>query len=331
MREEYSSRDWATAYDFPAARDGRIKLAEIPDETPSGAQGFFLNLRREKFQDIRVRKALNLAFDFEWANANLFHGLYARTVSFFENSPLKSDGSPSPEELAVLEPLRSELRPEVFGPVEVPPVSDGSGKDRKLLRQASELLDAAGWKTDGEFRKNSKGEILSVEFLLDNPVFERILNPYVQNLRLLGIDASVRTVDEAQYQSRTKDFDYDIVSSRFSSSVTPGSDLYVFFGSASANAPDSYNMSGVASPAIDSLIGRIVSATSRSELDVTGRALDRVLRSEDFWVPNWYKASYWVAYWDKFGQPAVKPKYDRGFTDTWWYDPEKAARIGQGN
>ena len=158
-------------------------------------------------------------------------------------------------------------------------------------------------------------------------MFERVLAPYVKNLQLLGIDATIRTVDEAQYQSRREAFDYDIISSRFSSGVTPGTDLRVFFGTASANAVGSYNMSGVASPAIDALIEKVVAADTREQLDIAGRALDRVLRAELFWVPNWYKGSFWVAHWDRFGQPALKPKYDRGIVDTWWYDPDKAARI----
>jgi microcin C transport system substrate-binding protein len=331
LREEYTSRDWATAYDFEAVRDGRVIKDVLPDETPSGAQGFFINLRREKFADIRVRQALGLAFDFEWSNKNLFYDSYKRTASFFELTPLKAEGRPSPEELALLEPYRADLRPEVFETVTVPPVSDGSGQDRKLLRQASALLDAAGWTTQGTVRKNARGETLSLEILNDSPIFERVFNPYIKNLKLLGIDAALRTVDEAQYQDRLKNFDFDMVSSRFSSDVTPGVGLRVFFGSGSAQATGSFNLAGVASPVIDALIEKIVAARSRAELDVAGRALDRVLRAEHFWVPNWHKGSHWVAYWDIFGRPAVKPKYDRGFVDTWWYDQEKARKIGRGN
>jgi microcin C transport system substrate-binding protein len=331
LREEFTSRDWAKAYDFPALADGRVIKAELPDDTPSGAQGFFLNMRREKFQDIRVRKALNLAFDFEWTNKNLFFGLYTRTASFFERSPLKAEGVPPADELALLEPYRDSLRPEVFGEAVLPPVSDGSGQDRKLLREASRLLDEAGWTADGTVRRNARGETLDIEFLIDGPVFERVLAPYVKNLKLLGINATIRTVDNAQYQDRLKNYDYDVVSSRFMAGLTPGDGLRIFFGSQSANAPGTYNMSGVASPAIDGLIDKIVEAKSRQELDVAGRALDRVLRAEQFWVPNWYKGSHWVAYWDKFGQPPVKPKYDRGITDTWWYDEAKAKRIANGD
>ncbi len=331
LREEYTSRDWATAYDFPAVQDGRVKLLDLPDETPSGAQGFFFNLRRAKFQDIRVRKAMTLAFDFEWSNQNLFFGLYIRTASFFEASPLKAESLPPPDELALLEPLRTDLRPEVFGEPELPPISDGSGQDRKLLRQASQLLDEAGWKTEDGLRRNANGETLDAVFLIESPVFERILGPYVKNLRLLGINASIRTIDAAQYQRQQESYDFDIISSRFSAGLTPGDVLRIFFGSDSAARPGTYNMSGVASPAIDALIDRIVEATTRQELNIAGRALDRVLRAENFWVPNWHKGRYWVAHWDKFGRPAIKPKYDRGIVDTWWYDEAKASRIANGN
>jgi microcin C transport system substrate-binding protein len=331
LREEYTSRDWATAYEFPALKDGRVIKEVLPDETPSGAQGFFFNLRREKFQDIRVRQALNLAFDYEWTNANLFFGLYKRTASFFELSPLKAEGLPPPDELALLEPFRQTLRPEVFGEAVMPPVSDGSGQDRKLLRAASRLLDEAGWAQDGTVRRNARGETLDIEFLIDSPIFERILGPYVKNLKLLGINATIRTVEAAQYQSRMENYDYDVISSRFMAGLTPGDTLRIFFGSESVNRPGTFNMSGVASPEIDRLIDKVVEAKTRAELDVAGRALDRVLRAEQFWAPNWHKGSHWIAYWDKFGRPAAKPKYDRGILDTWWYDEAKAKRIASGN
>jgi microcin C transport system substrate-binding protein len=331
LREEFTSRDWATAYDFPALKDGRVKQLVLPDETPSGAQGFYFNLRRDKFKDIRTRQALAMAFDFEWTNKNLFFDLYKRTQSFFELSPLKAEGLPSAEELALLEPFRNTLRPEVFGEAIMPPVSDGSGQDRTLLREASRLLDAAGWAQDGTVRRNAKGEPLTVEFLITSPIFERLLAPYVKNLRLLGVDASIRTVDESQYQRRQESFDYDMISTRFSSNLTPGDELRVFFGSEAAAKVGTFNLSGIAMPEVDQLIDKVVEAKSREELNVAGRALDRVLRAEYLWVPNWHKGSHWLAYWDKYDRPATKPKYDRGIIDTWWYDEAKAKQIATGN
>jgi microcin C transport system substrate-binding protein len=331
LREEFVSRNWATAYEFPAVKEGKLLKVVLPDERPSGAQGFFINMRRDKFQDIRVRMALTLAFDYEWTNKNLFFDLYTRTASFFENSPLKAEGTPSPEELALLEPFRDRLRPEVFGPAITPPVSDGSGQDRKLLREASRLLDEAGWTMQGTSRQNARGETLDIEILSDNPTFERILGPYVKNLKLLGINATIRPVDSAQYQSRLENYDFDMLTRRFTTSLTPGDELRVFLSSDAANRPGTFNLAGVASPVVDALIDKVVAASSREDLNTAGRALDRVLRAEQFWVPLWYNPAHWLAHWDKFGQPSVKPKYDTGIIDTWWYDEAKAKRITNGN
>ena len=324
LREEFTARSWATEYNLKAVEDGRLVKAEIPDETIAGAQGFFLNMRRDKFADPRVRRALDLAFDFEWSNANLFYGAYKRTQSFFENSTYKAEGKPSPEELVLLEPLRADLPPEVFGEAYLPPVSDGSGQDRKLLRQASELLTEAGWRLQNGGRVNDKGERLSIEFLLDDPGFERILGPYVRNLRLIGVDASIRQVESAQYEQRQKEFDFDVLSSRFGVSQTPGTELLVFFDSKNADAVGGYNRSGLKSRAVDSLIESVTQAKTREDLTVAARALDRTLRATHFWVPCWYKGSYTVAYWDRFGKPDIKPKFARGIVDTWWIDPAKA-------
>jgi microcin C transport system substrate-binding protein len=331
VREEFTSRDWATAYNVQSVKDGRLKRLEIPDARPAGAQGYFLNLRRSKFQDIRTRQALDLAFDFEWENKNLFFGLYKRTVSFFEPLACKAEGPPSPEELTLLEPYRSELRPEVFGEPYVPPVSDGSGQDRKLLKRASELLDAAGWKREGTFRVNDKGERLAIEFLIESVGMERVTMPYVRNLKLLGIDATIRTVDEAQYQDRLKNYDFDVDVSRFSSNPTPGTELRIFFGSAAAKAPGNYNLAGLQLPVVDGLIDKVAAAKSRPELTFACRALDRVLRAEHFWVPHFNKSNHLIVHWDAFGTPPSPPLYDPGITDTWWYDSEKASKLRRGN
>jgi microcin C transport system substrate-binding protein len=330
LREEFTSKAWATEYDISAVKQGRLIKEELPDETMSGAQGFFINLRREKFQDVRVRQALDLAFDFEWSNANLFYNLYTRTGSVFEGGDLKAMGKPSPEELELLDQMRGELRPEVFEEVYTPPKSNGSGADRKLLRHASELLDAAGWTVKNGVRENSKGEKLSIEFLEDDQTFERVMNPYIRNLRLIGVDARIRLVDEAQFQQRLKDFDFDVTIQRYVLEQTPGVELRSFFSSQSAQAPGSYNLSGIAMKSVDRLIDRIITAKSREELTTAARALDRVLRAEHFWVPHWSKRSYTIVYWNIFDRPAVKPKYDRGVITNWWIDKAKAATLRRG-
>lgn len=331
LHEEFTSRDWATAYNTKSVAEGRLIKEILPDNTPSGAQGLYFNMRREKFQDIRVRKAFDLAFDFKWMNTNLFYGSYKRTTSFFENSALMASGKPSPEELRILEPFRKDLRPEVFEAAYVPPVSDGSGQDRKLLKQASQLLAEAGWKRQGTSLINAKGEKFTVEFLIDGPSSERILAPYAKNLRLLGIDATLRNIDPAQQEQRMKDFDFDVDIVRLVGGVTPGDELKTQFGSDAAKTLGSYNLSGLASPAVDGLIDKIVAAKSREEVMYAGRALDRVLRAEHIWVPNYGKASHWIVYWDIFERPKIKPEFDRGITDTWWVNVEKAKTLRRGN
>ncbi len=327
LREEFTSRDWATAYDIPAVKEGRLIKGVLPDARPSGAQGFFINMRRKKFADPRTRKALDYAYDFQWANAKLFYNLYRRTESVFENSPMKAKGRPGPDELKFLEPVSKHLPASAFGEVYRPPVSDGSGQDRRLLRKAHELLMAAGWKRKGKWLVDAEGKPFTIEFLMYSPAFERVIAPYVRNLRLLGIDASMRLVESAQFQRRLKDFDFDITTQRFVFSLTPGVELRAFFGSKSADMPGSYNIAGIRNIGVDALIEDVISARSRQELNAAGRALDRALRSLHFWVPHWYKASHTVAWWDKFGRPAVKPKYARGILDTWWHDERRAARL----
>jgi microcin C transport system substrate-binding protein len=328
FREEFTSKVWATQYNFPAVKDGRVKLETLPDNTPSGAQGWFINTRREKFRDPRVREALILAYDFEWANKNFFYGLYKRTTSFFENSPMRADGAPDAAELAVLEPYRAKLPPEVFGPPFTPPVSDGSGQDRKWLRRAADLLDQAGWTISNGARRNAKGEALTIEFLGDEPMFERIEGPFVKNLKLLGISAQSRVVDSAQFQDRLKSFDFDLTVQRYSLGLTPGIDMRGYWNSDFAALPGSRNISGIADPVIDALIEKTIAAETRAQQIVLARALDRVLRAGKYWIPQWYKASYALAYWDIYDRPAVGPRYDRGVERTWWVDAAKAAKLG---
>lgn len=327
LREEFTSVDWATAYNIPAVRDGRLKRVTLPDFRPSGAQGFFINTRREKFQDPRVRKALDYAFDYEWSNKNLFYGLYKRTSSYFENSPLKAEGPPSAAELALLEPFRDKLPTEVFEAPYIPPVSNGSGSDRRLLRKASNLLKDAGWSLKGGKLVNPQGEPLKIEFLLFSQTFVRVVEPYINNLKLLGIQATIRLVDPSQYERRVKSFDYDITTQRYVLSLTPGAEMNNYWSSSSAKIDGSFNLAGIQDPVVDALIDEIMAANTREELQVAARALDRVLRAGHYWVPHWYKASHNVAHWNKFSWPKTKPKYDRGIIETWWYDDQKAANL----
>ncbi len=328
FREEFTSKVWATEYDFPAIRDGRVKKEVLPDETPSGTQGFFINTRRDKFKDPRVREALDLAFDFEWTNRNMFYGLYDRTQSFFENSPMKAEGKPSAAERTLMEGLGVPVPEAALGPAYLPPVSDGSGQDRNILLQAGKLLDEAGWTVKNGIRVNDKGEPLKVEVLIFEPVMERVVAPYIKNLKLLGIDARIRNVDPAQYQQRLKGFDFDITTQRYSMRNTPGVELRSYFGSQAADLDGSLNLAGIKDPAVDALIERVVVAKTREDMTTAAKALDRVLRAGHYWVPHWYKGSNTVAYWDKFSRPETKPKYDRGILDTWWFDKAKAANLG---
>lgn len=331
LREEFTSKTWATEYDIPQVRDGRLQRITLPDGRPSGAQGFFINTRKEKFADPRVRRALALAFDFEWTNRNQFHNLYYRTASFFENSPMKASGVPTGDELALLETWRDQLPEAVFGEAVMPPVSNGSGQDRKLLREASRLLNEAGWTIQNNLRRNAEGENLSVEFLIFAPTFERIISPFIKNLKLLGIEVSIRRVDPAQFEERVKSFDFDILTRRYVITNTPGAELRNYWGSQAATLSGSRNLSGIQSPVVDALIEAVIGATTRKDLTIAARALDRVLRAGHYWIPHWYKASYTVAYWNKFSGPAISPKYDRGIIETWWYDEEKARVLEQAN
>ena len=328
FREEFTSRVWATRYEFPAIRDGRVKREVLPDDTPSGAQGWFINTRRDKFKDRRLREALVYAFDFEWTNKNIMYGSYERTHSVFQNSDMMAKGPPSAEELAVLEPFRGQVPDEVFGEPFLPPVSDGSGQDRGLLRKGAQLLQQAGLVIREGKRVDQKGQPLTIEFLIDDPTFEPHHLAYVKNLANLGIDATVRRVDPVQYKARVDERDFDITVERFGFSTTPGDELRTFFSSKAAGLKGSNNIAGIADPVIDALIEKIIAAETRPELVTACKALDRVIRAGRYWVPHWYKGSHWIAYWDVFGRPAAaKPRYARGVPETWWYDRDKATRI----
>lgn len=318
FREEATSRIWATQYDFPAVKDGRVKQEILPDLTPSGGQGWFFNTRRAKFSDPRVREALGMAFDFEWTNQNIMFGSYDRIASLFENSPMMARGPLPDDERALLAPFGDKVSPRALGEAVVPPVSDGSGADRKLLQAARKLLAEAGWTIDGRTLRNAAGEALTIEFLDDDPSFERHTNPLIQNLRRLGIAANYRVIDPAQFQKRIDTYEFDVVTRRYSFGSTPGEDLRNSFSSAAAKVNGTYNVSGVADPVVDALIDRIVSADSRPAVEIATRALDRVLRAGFYWIPQWHKPSHWLAYWDRFEHPPEKPRYALGAPDVWW-------------
>ena len=330
-REEFTSRVWATRYDFPAVRDGRVKRETLPDETPSGAQGWFINTRRDKFKDARVREALIQAFDFEWTNKTIMYGAYARTHSPFQNSDMVANGPPSPEELKLLEPFRGQVPDDVFGAPFVPPVSDGSGQDRALLRKAQQLLQDAGLPIKDGKRLLPSGEIFRIEFLIDEPSIEPHHAPYIKNLGTLGIEASLRLVDPVQYRARVEDFDFDMTIERFSMSATPGDGMRPFFTSQAAKTKGSYNLAGIADPVIDALVEKILAANSRADLTVACRAFDRVFRAGCYWVPQWYANTHRLAYWDLFAHPEKPPRYASGVgaPENWWQDPNKAAAAEQ--
>ncbi len=327
FREEFTSRIWATRYDFPALKDGRVKREILPDDTPSGAQGWFMNTRREQFKNPKLREALIDAFDFEWTNKNIMYGSYDRTHSVFQNSDMMAKGKPTPEELALLEPFRSQVSAEVFGDPFVPPVSDGSGQDRALLRKASQLLQEAGYVIKDGKRVSPKGERITMEFLVDDPGFQPHHLPFIKNLSTLGIDATLRIVDPVQYRARVDAFDFDITIERFSFSATPGDSMRTYFSTQAAATKGTQNLAGIADPVIDTLIDKIIAADNRAALTTACRALDRVFRAGRYWIPHWYKPTHWVAYWDVFAHPAKTPHYGYGIPETWWHDRDKAAKL----
>jgi len=327
FREEFTSRTWATRYTFPAFQDGRVKRDQIPDATLSGAQGWFMNTRRTQFKDRRLREAMIDSFDFEWTNKNIMYGAYERTVSVFQNSPLMAQGRPDAAELALLEPFRGKLPDEVFGEPYVPPVTDGSGQDRRWLRRAAQLLEEAGIVLMHGKRVLPDGTPVSIEFLVDEQTFTPHHLPYIRNLGTLGIAASLRVVDPVQYRARVDGFDFDVTVERFSFPSTPGDSLRNYFSSRAAATRGSQNLAGIADPAVDALIDIIIAAKTRDELATACRALDRVIRAGRYWVPHWYLPAHRIAFWDVFGRPPAQPRYFRGIPDTWWYDRDKATKL----
>jgi len=322
MRREPSAKSWARSYNIPAVRDGRIRKELIPNEVPQGMQGFVFNTRRAIFQDSRVREALSVAFDFEWSNAHLFYGAYQRTKSYFANSELASRGLPSEAELTVLAPFRGRIPEAVFTREYQPPSTVPDGLRPGLIR-ALALLKDAGWVVrDLRLVNAATGQPLTFEILLDDATYERIALPFAKNLERLGVQARVRTVDAAQYEYRTKQFDFDMVIGLFAQSASPGNEQIDFWASVSADTPGSRNWAGVRDPVVDKLIERLIASPDRAALVARTRALDRVLLWGHYVIPHYYIAAFRVVYWNRFGRPAVTPQYDLGF-DSWWIDPGK--------
>ena len=328
FRTEASSKIWATGYDFPAMEKGWAVKDTPSDGTLASGQSFVFNLRRDRFQDIRVRKAVGMMFNFEWSNKTLFYGIYERIESFWENSYLKAEGMPANGELAYLAPIADTLPDGVLdAPAVLAPVSSERQLDRKNLRAASALLDAAGWAVgDDGMRRNAAGETLALEILNDSQAFDRVINPYIENLRKLGIDAVHTRVDNAQMTERERSFDFDMVIGNFRTSLTSGSGLKQYFGSESSEF-SIFNLAGYGTDAADQLIASILAATDRATLNDATRALDRVLRAEVFWVPQWFKDSHTIAYYDMYRYPETLPPYALGTLDFWWFDQDAYARL----
>lgn len=323
MRIGSTARNWATGYDFPAADAGFIKRLEVPDGQPAGMQAYVMNLRRDKFQDVRLREALNLALDFDWLNKNLFYGAYQRTHSYFANSEMAAKGLPSDAELALLEPHRDALPDRLF---EEPLPIDMPEAQRARLRRAHELLAEAGYTyRDGELI-TPDGDLLSIEVLLHDTRFERVVQPLLRNLKRLGIQGSIRVVDVNQYLNRQRNFDFDIIVGSFPQSASPGNEQRDFWGSEYADAPQSRNLIGLKNPVIDELVDRLIAADTRDDLDTAARALDRVLRWGFYVIPQWHLPVNRLAFWDKFGWKEPFPDYNLDL-DAWWVDPQRAAEI----
>ena len=325
MRIENSSKNWATAYDFPALDEGKVIKKTLPDGGIASGQAFVMNLRRSKFSDPKVREAIGLLYNFEWSNESLFYGQYARINSFWENSELAAEGMPTEGELALLKPLVNDLPKGILDEEAVmASVSGLRALDRKNLRLASSLFDEAGWLVgDDGLRRNSEGEAFTLEIIERSPAFDRVVLPYVDNLRAAGIDAKYERIDSAQFTDRKRNYDFDMLTTQHPMSLEPSSGLKQYFGSESSDV-SVFNSAGVSNPAIDALIEHVISAENKAELKTSVKALDRALRSLRFWVPQWFNNTYRVAYWDMYEHPDEIPPFDLGYLDFWWYNSDKA-------
>lgn len=329
FRQEYISKNWATAYTGPLFDKGLLIKQEIPHNVPQGMQAFFFNTRRDIFKKKEVRQALGLAFDFEWTNTNLLYGLYKRATSFFSNSELASSGVPSPEEKAILEQYRGQIPDEVFATVSPPPSSAGKGGIRANLRKALTLLREAGYVVENGVLVDAKTKKpFTFEFLLSQQSMERIVLPFVQNLKKLGITPTIRVVDQAQYYNRMRDYDYDMIVIPLPQSFSPGNEQRYYWTSTAADTPGAYNFAGIKDPVVDELVEKIIQAKDRKTLVTLTHVLDRILLAGHYVIPQWYSGVYRVAWWDKFKRPNVRPPYGLGFY-TWWIDPTKETALKQ--
>jgi microcin C transport system substrate-binding protein len=328
---ERSSKNWATGYDFPAVKSGSVFKGNIPQGGAEGMQAWTLNLRREKFQDPRVRHALNLAFDFEWSNQNLFYGQYKRSRSYFNNSELEAKGLPGPEELALLEPLRDQVPPEVFTTEYANPVNTTPQDRRKNLKAAQALFAEAGWKPEIEngkrVLKNAKSEIFTLNILLDWDAYERVALPYKEQLELIGVAVTIRTVDVSQYARLQKEFDYDVIVAVWGQSLSPGNEQTEFWTSAFADKPGGKNYYGIKNSAVDSIVAKLTTAPDRKSLIAACRALDRVLMWNHYGVPMWFLAEERLAHWKRVAHPEKLPLFGLGYPSIWWFDEKSAASI----
>ncbi|WP_298429848.1 extracellular solute-binding protein [uncultured Jannaschia sp.] len=332
VRTPGSAREWAVDYNFPAVERGDVIAETIPDGGIDAARGLAFNLRREKWQDPRVRDAVRMLFNFEWSNETLFNGLYERPYSVWGNSDLAADGPPTPGELAVLEPLVAEgLLDEAILTEDavMPPVSDPSGNapDRRTRREATRLLAEAGWTVgDDGLLRNEAGETLTLSIIQFDANLDRVMNPFIQNLRLVGIDASLRRTDTSQYVELRRNRDWDLSNIIPGQGYEPGPGLVQWFGS-ETREDSSRNIMGLADPAVDSLIESVVVSDTLDDLRDRTRALDRVLRAHGFWLAQWENRDIWVAYWNQYGRPDPLPPLAVGLLDFWWYEAEKAEAL----
>ncbi|MBM1170034.1 extracellular solute-binding protein [Microvirga arabica] len=329
-RSENIARQWATAYDFPAVHDGRVVKEEFPLRAMGVMQALVFNLRQDRFKDERVRRAFNLAFDFEDINRTLFYGLYDRIDSFFFGTDLAATGLPEGRELAILESLGDKVPASVFTEPYRNPINGTNQAVRDNLREAMRLLEEAGYELKGgRMVSRLTGEPLTAEYITADQSFERVILPYRQALERIGIGLSVRALDPAQYQNRVRSFDFDITTHVWTQSLSPGNEQREYWGSGAADQPGSQNIAGIKDPAIDALIERIIFAGDREELVAATRALDRVLLHHNYVVPQWYSLVARTARWNRFGRPVDLPRYGgSAFPDVWWYDPALAARVG---